>query len=230
MYIENGYYISDRTSPDKPTTHIDTGTLYLPFDVEDNDADEGGYKFKEYRVQIPITKDIQNDILKQIISRVPDVMNAINETLKEIFGENATMQKSNQYASMMQLVKETVKESDDKTMGIAFADLYPVYEQNKQHEVGEVALHPDTGYPRECITAYDGTTQQNWTIDTSTLWKPWHSRKPEYALPWEAPTGAHDMYKAGEYMIWTDGTVKKCIQDTNFSPDEYPQAWESCEG
>lgn len=23
-----------------------------------------------------------------------------------------------------------------------------------------------------------------------------------------------------------DGTVKKCIQDTNFSPDEYPQAWE----
>ena len=29
-----------------------------------------------------------------------------------------------------------------------------------------------------------------------------------------------------EHMIWTDGIVKKCIQDTNFSPDEYPQAWE----
>ena len=27
-------------------------------------------------------------------------------------------------------------------------------------------------------------------------------------------------------MIWTDGTVKKCIQDTNFSPEEYSQAWE----
>lgn len=27
-------------------------------------------------------------------------------------------------------------------------------------------------------------------------------------------------------MIWTDGTVKKCIQDTNFSPEEYQQAWE----
>ena len=46
------------------------------------------------------------------------------------------------------------------------------------------------------------------------------------ALPWEAPTGTHDMYKTGEYMIWTDGTVKKCAQDTNFSPTEYPQAWE----
>lgn len=37
------------------------------------------------------------------------------------------------------------------------------------------------------------------------------------------------MYHAGEYMIWTDGTVKKCIQDTNFSPDDWPQAWEDAE-
>ena len=34
-------------------------------------------------------------------------------------------------------------------------------------------------------------------IDGYNVLKPWHSRKPEYALPWEAPTGAHDMYKAG---------------------------------
>lgn len=34
------------------------------------------------------------------------------------------------------------------------------------------------------------------------------------------------MYKSGEYMIWTDGSIKKCVQDTNFSPIEYPQAWE----
>lgn len=27
-------------------------------------------------------------------------------------------------------------------------------------------------------------------------------------------------------MIWTDNKVKQCLQDTNFSPDEYPQAWE----
>lgn len=107
--------------------------------------------------------------------------------------------------------------------------LFPMYVQNKQHEVGEVATHPETGYPYECMTAYDGTVQQDWTIDTPTLWKPWHSRKAECALPWKAPTGAHDMYHAGEYMIWEDGTVKKCIQDTNFSPDEYTQAWEDAE-
>ena len=124
------------------------------------------------------------------------------------------------------VLTERIAESEDKTLGIACMALFPMYEQNKYHDVGEVALHPETGYPRECILAYDGTVQQDWTIDTATLWKPWHSRLAEYALPWEAPTGAHDMYKSGEYMIWTDGTVKKCLRDTNFSPDDWPQAWE----
>lgn len=118
-----------------------------------------------------------------------------------------------------------IAKCEDKTEGIACRGLIPAYKQNKSHEVGEIAL-AESGYPYECITAYDGTIQQEWTIHNRTLWKPWHSRKPEYALPYEAPTGAHDMYKQGEYMIWTDGTVKKCIQDTSFSPTEYANAWE----
>ena len=108
-------------------------------------------------------------------------------------------------------------ETDDKTEGIACRGLIPMYEQNHTYEVGDVM-------------AYDGTVQQDWTIDTTTLWKPWHSRKKECALPWEAPTGAHDMYKAGDYMIWTDGNTYQCTQDTNFSPEEYPQAWDNVEG
>ena len=125
-----------------------------------------------------------------------------------------------------QAVIEKIKSSEDKTLGIQCMALFPVYVQGKQHDEGEVATHPETGYPYECMTAYDGTAQQDWTIDNRTLWKPWHSRKAEYALPYEAPTGAHDMYKAGEYMIWTDGTVEKCLRDTNFSPEEYPADWE----
>lgn len=126
-----------------------------------------------------------------------------------------------------QAVLEKVAESEDKTLGIQCMALFSTYVQNKQHEVGEVATRPETGYPYECMTAYDGNVQQDWTIDNRTLWKPWHSRKKEYALPWEAPTGAHDMYKTGEYMIWTDGNTYKCIQDTNFSPEEYAQAWKN---
>lgn len=126
----------------------------------------------------------------------------------------------------IQAVLTQIAENKDKTLGIQCMALFPTYAQNKQHESGEVATDPETGYPYECMTAYDGTVQQDWTIDNRTLWKPWHSKKVEYALPWEAPTGAHDMYKTGEYMIWTDGSIKKCVQDTNFNPVEYPQAWE----
>lgn len=128
-----------------------------------------------------------------------------------------------------QAVLAQIAESEDKTLGIQCMALFPVYEQNKQHTVGEVALHPDTGCPYECMTAYDGAVQQDWTIDNRTLWKPWHSRKAEYALPWEHPTGAHDMYKAGEYMIWTDGTVRRCKSDTDRRPDVLPDSWETVE-
>ena len=111
-------------------------------------------------------------------------------------------------------------------MGNKCMEMITEYMQNKQHEDGEGATNTENGYTYECMTAYDGRTQQEWTINNRTRWKPWHSRKPEYALPYEAPTGAHDMYKSGEYMIWTDGNIYLCNENTNFSPDEYPQAWE----
>lgn len=167
--------------------------------------------------------------MKQIITAIPDVAEAINTTPKELFGDNASIKKVEHYKTPMELIPEVAQTIDDKTIGIAFADLFPIYVQDKQHEVGEVATHPETGYPYECMTTYDGTVQQDWTIDNRTIWKPWHSRKAEYALPWEQPAGAHDMYKEGEYMIWTDKKVKHCLQDTNYSPDEYPQAWEDAE-
>ena len=126
-----------------------------------------------------------------------------------------------------QAVLAQIAESEDKTLGIQCSAQFPVWERGNYVE-GDVRADPDTGYPYECITPHDSiiNTGEDYTIKNRTLWKPWHSRKAEYALPWEAPTGAHDMYKAGEYMIWTDGTVKKCVQDTNFSPDDWPQSWE----
>lgn len=153
----------------------------------------------------------------------------INITLKELFGDNASIKKVDHYKTSMELIPEVAQTIDDKTIGIAFADLFPIYVQNKQHEVGEVATHPETGYPYECMTAYDGTVQQDWTIDNRALWKPWHSRLAEYALPWEAPTAAYDMYKVGEYMIWTDGTVRRCKADTDRGPDVLPDNWETVE-
>lgn len=52
------------------------------------------------------------------------------------------------------------------------------------------------------------------TAETARLWvKPW--------------AGTTDMYHTGEYMIYTDDKIYRCLTDTVYSPEEYAQAWET---
>ena len=122
------------------------------------------------------------------------------------------------------ILAEKLADSEDKTLAIACMAFFEPWTPGK-YEVGDIRTNPETGYPRECILAHDSTANADWSITTATLWKPYHSRKKEYALPWEQPTGAHDIYKAGEYMVWTDHNVYKCLSDTNFSPADHAVAW-----
>lgn len=123
------------------------------------------------------------------------------------------------------ILLDKLAETDNKTLAIACMAFFEPWTPG-QYSVGDIRTNPETGYPRECILAHDSRVNPDWTITTATLWKPYHSRKKEYALPWEAPTGAHDMYKAGEYMVWTDYSIYKCLNDTSFNPVDYPYAWE----
>ena len=94
------------------------------------------------------------------------------------------------------------------------------------YTVGDVRMH--AGIPYKCVQAHDSTANPGWTPEaTPALWMQYHGTTPESARPWIAPTGAHDMYKAGEYTIWTDGKTYKAKMDTAYSPADYPQAWDS---
>lgn len=115
--------------------------------------------------------------------------------------------------------------TDDKTLAIACMAFFAPWTRGA-YAVGDIRTDPDTGYPRECMIAHDSRVNTDWTIKTASIWKPFHSRKREYALPWEQPTGAHDMYKTGEYMIWEDDKTYLCKRDTNFSPADDRDAWE----
>jgi hypothetical protein len=96
-----------------------------------------------------------------------------------------------------------------------------------KHAVGEVYSTGEQIW--ECIQGYDNAVYPD-IVPSNVAWgtfhKPYHGTTRETALPYVAPTGAHDMYLAGEYMIWTDGAVKLCKQNTAYSPDEYAAAWE----
>lgn len=117
---------------------------------------------------------------------------------------------------------ESSQAADDKTMAISCAALFRPWEPGT-YKTGDIRT--SNGVPYECILDHDSTVNTDWTIDTRTLWKPYHSRQKAWALPFIQPTGAHDMYKAGEYMVWTDGKTYLANQDTSYSPEDYPQAW-----
>ena len=123
------------------------------------------------------------------------------------------------------ILAEKLAETEDKTLAIACMAFFAPWTPGA-YAVGDIRTNPATGYPRACIQAHDSRVNADWTITTATLWKPYHSRKKEYALPWEAPTGVHDMYRAGEYMIWTDYHIYKCLSDTNYGPADFAAAWE----
>lgn len=90
--------------------------------------------------------------------------------------------------------------------------------------VGDVRAYE--GIPYKCIQAHNSTDNETWNPSVASLWIQYHGTSVETARPWITPTGAHDMYLAGEYMIWTDGSTYKCLSNTNFSPADYASAWE----
>lgn len=175
-------------------------------------------------------KEVENTEAPSVLTKTQTAVSSYVEQDEKIVQQwNIEVSQPDLYYEFQKLQGEAVinqiKENDDKTLGIQFMSLFEPWTKGN-YKVGDVRTDPKTSYPYECIQAHDSTVNTDWDIAVRTLWKPWHSKSLEYALPYEAPTGAHDMYKNGEYMIYTDKSIYKCIQDTNFSPTDYPQAWE----
>ena len=104
------------------------------------------------------------------------------------------------------------------------------------HTVGEVYnthsggnLGSEWEQTWECFQAYDNDVYPD-IVPGNSAWytfnRPLHGKSKETARPFVPVQGAHDMYRAGEYMIFTDGKIYRCKQDTNFSPTDYAAAWE----
>lgn len=116
----------------------------------------------------------------------------------------------------------------DAETKLSVSGLYDTWSAGK-YEVGDIRNHAEQTW--ECIQAHDNAVYPDITSDNPqtwhTFWKPLHGKSSGTARPWVKPQyGTTDMYKAGEYMVYTDGKVYKCLSDTVYSPEEYAQAWE----
>lgn len=92
------------------------------------------------------------------------------------------------------------------------------------YSVGDVRKYHEIPY--KCVQAHDSTDNADWTPPAvPALWMEYHGTDKTTARNWIAPTGAQDMYKQGEWMIWTDGSLYECLSDTTYSPVDYASAW-----
>ena len=93
------------------------------------------------------------------------------------------------------------------------------------YAAGDVRTY--SGQPWKCAQAHTHRGEPGWEPGTAaSLWAAYHATDAAHALPWIAPTGAHDAYQTGEWMIWTDGNTYRCTQNaTVWGPDELPSAW-----
>ena len=116
-------------------------------------------------------------------------------------------------------------------------DLGPLLEEWKAgtaemavtYAAGDVRTY--AGQPWKCVQGHTHHEEPGWEPGTAaSLWTACHATDAAHALPWVQPTGAHDMYQAGEYMIWTDKVIYRCVQATAYSPEEYAQAWKKYKG
>lgn len=80
--------------------------------------------------------------------------------------------------------------------------------------------------------AHDATGNPSWNpASQPSLWFLWHGFSKETALPFVPVTGAHDMYKDGEWMIFpADASARtqyyyEALEDTAYSPKDYARAW-----
>ena len=118
-------------------------------------------------------------------------------------------------------------EMTDDGQKIAVSGLYQTWTLGK-YVVGDI--RNARGQTWECFQAHDNAIYSDINPDNDstwrTFWRPLHGKSRETARPWAAPTNATDIYKAGEYMVWTDGEVYKALSDTAYSPTDYAPAWE----
>lgn len=128
------------------------------------------------------------------------------------------------YVSRLSLAGQAV-ESDDERLRAS-----GLYEDWKAGGYAGGDIRNAEGQTWECFQAHDNAVYPDIRPGNSawfTFWRPLHGESPETARPFVPVQGAHDIYRAGECMVWTDGRVYRCLSDTSYSPADQPGAWEA---
>ena len=109
---------------------------------------------------------------------------------------------------------------------IDFIPLLPQWKEGN-YNVGEVVIY--NNIPFKCVQSHSSVGIPTWNpIEAASLWGRYHGTDANHALPYMAPTGAHDAYMAGEFVIFEDEVIYECLIDnTIFDPATLPDNWKA---
>lgn len=95
----------------------------------------------------------------------------------------------------------------------------------------DLDLRVHDGAPYKCAQTHTHRGEAGWEPGVApALWYAYHGTSPETARPYIQPTGAHDVYRLGEYII-DDGRIKPpTVDNMAYSPAAYPAGWRIAEG
>lgn len=129
------------------------------------------------------------------------------------------------YMNSMALAGKSITTDDQKLRASGlYADWKP-----GSHTTGEIYNAAEQTW--ECYQDYDNAVYPDIAPGNSawfTFNRPLHGKSKATARPWVRPAHSMDIYRYGEYMIYTDGGTYRCTaaNGTNFSPEEYSAGWE----
>jgi hypothetical protein len=136
------------------------------------------------------------------------------------------------YMNSMVLAGKSIETADQK---IRVSGLYADFDEAKAYDVGDVfntrAYEELSSQTWECHQAINPAHNPGVVPGSSawfTFFHPLHGKSRMTARPFVQPQyGTTDIYKQGEWMIFTDGDYYECIapNGTNFSPVDYPGGW-----
>lgn len=105
-------------------------------------------------------------------------------------------------------------EADDV---ITLAPLLKAWHEGKYEEGDIVNVN---GVPYRCLRSHESAENPG---TAKRLWAAIHAKSAETALPY-----SHDQYKNGEYMIFKDGRIYRCVANgADKPPDAAPFMWET---
>ena len=132
-----------------------------------------------------------------------EMLRTMGQLLARQAREKAEDAKANEVIDMMQLLKPW---------------------QEGPQTAGEVVTYE--GSPYKVVQTHDSTGNPTWNpAATPSLFAPYHATDEAHALPWQTPTGAHDAYYTGEWMVFKDIAYECQMDGCVYDPEAYPAAW-----